>query len=68
MLELIANLSGNMIISNSKLATDVTIDVMAALPLSIGGSGRNQTIEIKTSGQGVTVNGHLSGGGTQRFQ
>ena len=49
--------------SDSKLATDVTIEVKAALPLSVGGSGRNQTIEIKTSGQGVVVSGHLSGGG-----
>ncbi|MCC2683048.1 MAG: hypothetical protein K0S36_2612 [Nitrosospira multiformis] len=49
--------------NDSMLATDMTIEVKAALPLGVGGSGRNQTIEIKTSGQGVVVSGHLSGGG-----
>lgn len=49
--------------NDSMLATDMTIEVKAALPLGVGGSGRNQTIEIKTSGQGVGVSGHLSGGG-----
>jgi hypothetical protein len=49
--------------SDSALATDVTIEARAALPLSVGGDGRNQTIQIKTTSQGVVVSGHLSGGG-----
>jgi hypothetical protein len=48
---------------DSMLATDVTIEVRASLPLGVDGSGRNQTIQIKTTSQAVTVSGHLSGGG-----
>ncbi len=48
---------------DSMLATDVTVEVRASLPLSVDGSGRNQTIQIKTTSQGVAVSGHLSGGG-----
>jgi hypothetical protein len=48
---------------DSMLATDVTIEVRASLPLGVDGSGRNQTIQIKTTSQGVAVSGHLSGGG-----
>lgn len=48
---------------DSTLATDVTIEVRASLPLGVDGSGRNQTIQIKTTSQGVVVGGHLSGGG-----
>ena len=49
--------------NDSTLATDVTIEVRSSLPLGVGGSGRNQTIQIKTTSQGVAVSGHLSGGG-----
>ncbi|HEU4854072.1 MAG TPA: hypothetical protein VFS89_02155 [Nitrosospira sp.] len=48
---------------DSSLATDVTIEVRSSLPLSVGGDGRDQTIQIKTTSQGVVVSGHLSGGG-----
>lgn len=43
--------------------TDVTLAYNATLSLSIGGSEREQTIKILTSGQAVNVEGKLSGGG-----
>ncbi len=44
-------------------STDVTVNVSAVLPLSVGGTGREQTVNIDTKSQGVPVDGHLSGGG-----
>jgi hypothetical protein len=49
--------------SDHKLATDVTLNVQAFMPMSVGGSGRNQTIEIQMQSTGINVSGHLSGGG-----
>ncbi|NET87949.1 MAG: hypothetical protein F6K45_07620 [Kamptonema sp. SIO1D9] len=49
--------------SDRQLSTDVSIETNATLSLSVGDSGRNQTITIATSGQAVNVTGHLSGGG-----
>ena len=43
--------------------TEVALKVLAALSVTVEGTDRNQTIQVRTSGQGVTVNGHLSGGG-----
>jgi hypothetical protein len=54
---------------DSTLSTDFSLAVRAVLPLSIDGSGRNQTIKIDidtnidTIKQGINVRGHLSGGG-----
>lgn len=45
-------------------STELTLDCSATLSLSIDGSGREQTILIKTSGQSVVVKGDLSGDGT----
>ena len=49
--------------SDSNLSSDITVNVRAYLPLSVGGKGRNQTVQITTTSKGVTVSGHLSGGG-----
>lgn len=49
--------------SNSTLSSDVNVNVTATLPISVGGSGRSQTIQIATESKGVTATGHLSGGG-----
>lgn len=49
--------------SNSTLSSDVNVNVTATLPMSVGGSGRNQTVQITTESKGVTATGHLSGGG-----
>ena len=49
--------------SDRSLSSEVTLDSNATLSLSVGGSGRNQTITIATSGSQVNVTGHLSGGG-----
>jgi hypothetical protein len=48
---------------DSILSTDVTVETNATLSLNVGGSGREQTITIATSGSNVNVTGHLSGGG-----
>ncbi|ACF15061.1 conserved hypothetical protein [Chloroherpeton thalassium ATCC 35110] len=48
---------------DSMLSTDFVLNVRAVLPFSVAGSGRNQTIQIVTTGQGINVTGHLSGGG-----
>lgn len=48
---------------DSTLASDVSVEVNAFLPLSVGGSGRDQTVSIATTSQGVRIAGHLSGGG-----
>lgn len=49
--------------SESNMSTDVTVDVLASLPLSVGGSGREQNVAIATTAKEVGVSGHLSGGG-----
>lgn len=49
--------------SDHTMSTDFGLDVHAVLPLSIGGSGRDQTVQIATTGKSITVNGHLAGGG-----
>jgi hypothetical protein len=49
--------------STSELSSDFSLDVTAALPLGVDGTGRDQKIKISTSGKGVKVSGHLSGGG-----
>ena len=49
--------------SDSTLSTDIVINVSAPLTLSVGGTGREQTILITTSTPGVNVDGHRSGGG-----
>ena len=54
-----------------ELSTDISIESNATLSFSIGGSGREQTIRISTSGQAVNVVGNLSGGGpsdSDRFE
>jgi hypothetical protein len=47
----------------SSLSTNVSLETNATLSLNVGGSGREQTITIATSGSNVNVTGHLSGGG-----
>jgi hypothetical protein len=42
---------------------DATSNVKASAPISVGGTGREQTIAIKMQSQSVTVTGHLAGGG-----
>lgn len=49
--------------TDSNLSSDVTVNVNAYLPVNVGGKGRNQTVLITTTSKGVTVSGHLSGGG-----
>lgn len=49
--------------SNQTLSSDVSMDVNATLSFNVGGSERNQTITVATSGKAVKVSGHLSGGG-----
>jgi hypothetical protein len=49
--------------SESMMSTDVEITVSGKVPLKPGGSGRTQTVEINMGNQGVTVTGHMSGGG-----
>lgn len=49
--------------SDRSLSSDVTLVTNAMLSLNVGGSGREQTITIATSGSKVNVTGHLSGGG-----
>ena len=39
------------------------MSVQAVLSVTVGGTGRDQTINVGTSAQAVTVTGHLSGGG-----
>ena len=48
---------------DNQFSTEVTVIPSAVLPLSVEGTEQNQTIQIKTSARGVTVSGHLSGGG-----
>jgi hypothetical protein len=49
--------------TNPSPSTQVSVNVSAALSVTVNGAGRNQTIEVATSGQGADVSGHLSGGG-----
>lgn len=49
--------------SDRSLSSDVSLVTNATLSLNVGGSGREQTITIATSGSNVNVTGHLSGGG-----
>jgi hypothetical protein len=49
--------------SDSTLSTDFVLRSRSVLPLGVGGSGRNQTIQIAMTGKSVIVSGHLSGGG-----
>ncbi|WP_445248064.1 hypothetical protein [Microcoleus sp. OTE_8_concoct_300] len=49
--------------SESKMSTDVSVGVLANLPLDVGGSGREQTVNININNQAVTITGHMSGGG-----
>ncbi|MEO1005539.1 MAG: hypothetical protein AAFW67_06730 [Cyanobacteria bacterium J06638_38] len=46
-----------------ELSTDISIESNATLSFDIGGSGREQTINISTSGQAINITGRLSGGG-----
>jgi hypothetical protein len=39
------------------------VEVSAFLPLSVGGSGRDQTVTIATTSKGIRIASHLSGGG-----
>ncbi|AZE51336.1 hypothetical protein C4K04_5698 [Pseudomonas chlororaphis] len=48
---------------DNTLSTDVSIDAIAAMPLAVSGSGREQSIDIAMEGEGVAVSGKLSGGG-----
>ncbi len=43
--------------------TDVNIGISALLPVSITGSGRNQSVQISVSNKEVNVDGKMSGGG-----
>src|SRR3984957_675680 len=49
--------------TDTDLTTDVIINVSAVLSVTFGGTELNQTIQVATSAQSVTVTGHLSGGG-----
>ncbi|XHR80567.1 MAG: hypothetical protein ACFKPT_20160 [Gloeotrichia echinulata GP01] len=49
--------------SEQTVSTDVSVGVSANLPLGVGGSGREQTVEIKTEAKAVTITGEISGGG-----
>ncbi|WP_013335057.1 hypothetical protein [Gloeothece verrucosa] len=49
--------------TESKMSTDVSVGVLANLPLGVGGSGREQTVYINIDNQAVTITGHMSGGG-----
>lgn len=48
---------------DGSFTNDATSDVQAAAPVTVGGSGRDQTIAITMSSQSVTVTGHIAGGG-----
>ena len=48
---------------DTTMATNVAVSASAVLSVTVEGADRNQTIKVVTSGQGVTVSGHLSGGG-----
>jgi hypothetical protein len=50
-------------ISDNTLSTQVAVNVLAVLSVTVGGTDRNQTLQVGTSGQGATATGHLSGGG-----
>ncbi len=43
--------------------TDVNVSVNALLPVTVGGAGRDQTIQISVSNKEVNVDGRMSGGG-----
>ncbi|RZJ84604.1 MAG: hypothetical protein EOO20_21035 [Chryseobacterium sp.] len=43
--------------------TDVNLSVSALIPVSVGGTGRNQTIHISSNNKEVNVDGRMSGGG-----
>ncbi|BBB70211.1 hypothetical protein UNDYM_5958 (plasmid) [Undibacterium sp. YM2] len=49
--------------SDRDLSTEVSLNVQAFMPLSVGGDGRNQKINIAMQSTGVKVEGHMSGGG-----
>jgi hypothetical protein len=44
-------------------STDITVTITSAMPIALGGSGRQQTISINMSNQSVSVDGRMSGGG-----
>jgi hypothetical protein len=49
--------------SNRQNTSTVKVDIGATLPLSISGSGRQQSIAISIDGKAVNMSGHMSGGG-----
>ncbi|BAU27774.1 MAC/Perforin domain-containing protein [Aneurinibacillus soli] len=49
--------------TENSLSTDFNMSISATLPLSIGGTGRDQKIQIRVSNQSIDVDGRTSGGG-----
>lgn len=49
--------------SDRELSTDISLNVQAFMPVSVGGDGYNQKINIAMQSTGVKVEGHMSGGG-----
>lgn len=49
--------------TNGSFNNDATSNVSASVPVSVSGSGRDQSLRITMQSQAVTVSGHLSGGG-----
>ena len=48
---------------DNTLRSDYTLNISADIPLSISGSGREQTIKFSLTNKDVSIGGHLSGGG-----
>ncbi|HBA72590.1 MAG: hypothetical protein A2X82_03245 [Geobacteraceae bacterium GWC2_55_20] len=49
--------------THGSFKNDVTSNVSASSPISVVGTGRDQSVSIKMQSQAVTVTGNLSGGG-----
>ena len=49
--------------SHGSFNNDATSNISASAPISVSGTGRNQSISIAMTSQAVTVSGHLAGGG-----
>jgi hypothetical protein len=49
--------------TKGSFSNDATSNIQATAPISVSGTGRDQSISIAMTSQAVTVTGHLSGGG-----
>lgn len=49
--------------SEHSYSTDITLNITAAMPLTVKGTGRKQDIQINVSNTGVSVDARTSGGG-----